>query len=110
MKLSREELELQVLKHLTSDHKAIIRATALNIGADHFSFKEEGSKISYSNNLAKVIFKYFEESDGSLLTELVLENRMISQGLSDAHKGKFLTLWAEIQDIDKNPKIGRAHV
>jgi replicative DNA helicase len=100
MKLSREELEMQVLKHLTSDQKSVIRATALSINAEHFSYKEEGSKISYTNNLAKVVFKYFEESDGSLLTELVLENRMIAQGLSDVHKGRFLTLWAEIQDLD----------
>ena len=100
MKLSREELEMQVLKHLTSDQKSVIRATALSINAEHFSYKEEGSKISYTTNLAKVVFKYFEESDGSLLTELVLENRMIAQGLSDVHKGRFLTLWAEIQDLD----------
>ena len=100
MKLSREELEYRVIKHLTSDQQAVIRAKALNISAEHFSFKEEGSKVSYTFNLAKTIFNYFDESDGSLLTELVLENRMISQGLNDAHKAKFLTLWAEIQDID----------
>ena len=100
MKLSREELEYRVIKHLTSDQQAAIRAKALNISAEHFSFKEEGSKVSYTFNLAKTIFNYFDESDGSLLTELVLENRMISQGLNDAHKAKFLTLWAEIQDID----------
>jgi len=40
MKLSREELEMQVLKHLTSDQKSVIRATALSINAEHFSYKE----------------------------------------------------------------------
>jgi RecA/RadA recombinase len=103
MKLSREELELQVLKHLTTDQQALIRAKALNIVPEHFSHSEEGSKVSYTFNLAKTVFNYFDESDGSLLTELVLENRMISKGISDAHKGKFLTLWAEIQDLDYNP-------
>jgi hypothetical protein len=50
MKLSREELEYRVIKHLTSDQQAAIRAKALNISAEHFSFKEEGSKVSYTFN------------------------------------------------------------
>jgi hypothetical protein len=69
MKLSREELEYRVIKHLTSDQQAAIRAKALNISAEHFSFKEEGSKDSYTFNLAKTIFNYFDEYECSLLTE-----------------------------------------
>jgi len=100
MKLSKEELEKLIIKHMITDTKAIIRAKALNITPEHFSFSEEGSKVSYTNNLAKTIFNYFEESDGSLMTELVLENRMISKGLNDTHKAKFLAYWAEISDLD----------
>jgi len=103
MKLSREELEKQVIKHMVTDQAAVIRAKALNIIPEHFSFSEEGSKTSYTFNLVKTIFNYFDESDGSLMTELVLENRMISKGISDSHKGKFLTLWAEIVDLDHDP-------
>lgn len=103
MKLSREDLEKLTLKHLITDQKAVIRAKALSIVPEHFSYAEEGSKTSYTYNLAKAIFNYFDESDGSLMTELVLENRMISKGVSDSHKGKFLTLWAEITDLDYDP-------
>jgi len=103
MKLNREELEMRVLKHMTTSNQAMIRAKALNINLNHFGYIPEGATNSYTYNLAKIIFNYFDESDGSLLTLLVLENRLIEKGVKETHKGKFLTLWEDIQIQEYDP-------
>lgn len=104
MKLSREDLELRVLKHIVTAPEAMARARALNISKDHFGYVEEGSQRSFTKDILNIAYNYFDESDGCLLTDLVLENRLVAANAKDGLKGKFMTAWANIeaQEYDTN--------
>ena len=100
MKLSREDLELRVLKHLISSSRAVTRAQQMGISKEHFTHKEEGSDNCYHGSLFKLIDHYSTQSGGSLLTELVLENKMVEFNVKGKNRGKMMTLWENIQDQD----------
>jgi len=100
MKLDQEELELIALRHLTTSAKAVDRMLACNITADHFQFVQEGSKVSHHSKLFGLLRDYYEKSGGSLMTQLVLENRLIEEQVKDKSRGKYITLWAKLEEID----------
>lgn len=97
---SKKELELTVLKHLVTYGKAVSKALGLNIKPDHFTYMEDDADLCYHHELANFIFMYFNESNGSLVTKKVLENRLVKAGVCDEYRAKFMLLWTEIQDED----------
>lgn len=99
---NKEEFELKVLKQLVTSQKAVYRAIALNIKPKHFEYKEEMTSTCYHEHFCKILFKYFEESNGLLLTPSVLESKLIKANVTDAHKMKFILLWEKVQEQDFN--------
>jgi len=103
MKLSREELEIKILKHLITDPEAMKRVKAMGITEEHFEFKAEGADTSLTKSLFRLISNYYEKSGGSLVTMLVLENKFVEFCLKDKVRGKLLLLWSRIEEDDYNP-------
>lgn len=99
---NREELELLVLKHLVSSPKAINQAISMDIREDHFHHAEPSTNQPYHAYLFNVIKFYFDESNGSLLTGTVLENRLIRNKIPDNHKKNILMVWERSQEEDYN--------
>jgi len=98
MKLSRKDCECRVLKHLITSPKAIIKSNMMRITGEHFIYNEEGSTDCYTKSLFNLAQKYYAESNGYCVTSLVLENKLVAYGVSDAVKGKFLECWAAVQE------------
>lgn len=103
MKLNREELELRILKHLVSSAVAVNKSKSMGITEEHFIHQTEGTEYNLHSNLFKFIGSYFDKSDGSLLTSLVLENKLVAMRVEDALRAKFALLWEAIQEEDEDP-------
>lgn len=99
MNLSQAELELMLLKHISSDAKSMDQALRKGICEYHFAVND-GTNISFNGKMFSLMKEYFTESGGLLFTDLVLDNALISKNAKDKVKSVFVSLWAEIQDTD----------
>ena len=100
MKFDQRELEILTLAHITHNAKAMDKMLSRQIGLEHFDYIAEGDKNSYTNALAKLILDYWNESGGSLFTSLVLESKMNAYRITERQRGKLLTIWQEVSDVD----------
>ena len=100
MNLSQQDIEIAILAHITRNPKAMDKIEARKITEDHFVFVEDGAKNSYTKALFILARNYWRDSGGSLLTQNVLEAKMIESSMKDKSREKFLTLWANIDDFD----------
>jgi replicative DNA helicase len=100
MNLNQQDIEIAVLAHITRNPKAMDKLQARRISDEHFVFIEEGGKHSYTKALYVLAQNYWRDSGGSLLTQNVLEAKMIESAMKDKSRAKFLTLWAAIEDFE----------
>ena len=100
MNLSQKDIEIAVLAHLTRNPKAMDKLHARRMSADHFVFVEEEAKHSYTKALFTLAETYWKESGGSMLTQNVLEAKMIQSSMKDKSRAQFIKLWAEIEDFE----------
>lgn len=109
MKLTKEEIEVALLRHFCTDAKALTKAKLLRIGEDHFQFSPEGAPVkkdgtaaSYTRLLYRWMEKYFEESGGFLFTQAQIDAKLVEKGVPDEHRLFLMLTWEKIQDADYN--------
>mgnify|MGYP000078297921 CR=1 FL=1 len=102
MKISQRDLELKILKCVTTIDNAIDIASEKMLAEHHFLTKEPGVKISCTGKLYSMCVEYAQKSGGSKLTEDVMESMLTKKGVPADGINKFLNLWYEIDQIDTN--------
>jgi len=100
MNLSKLELEMQILAHISRYPKSMDKMLSRQITKEHFDSIENGEKNSYTNALFKLIHTYWSLSGGSLFTSFVLESKLNEKKVSEKVRAKIFSVWTEIQDLD----------
>ena len=83
MNLSKLELEMQILAHISRYPKSMDKMLSRQITKEHFDSIENGEKNSYTNALFKLIHTYWSLSGGSLFTSFVLESKLNEKKVSE---------------------------
>lgn len=103
MKLTQREIELQIIKNLTSIDNAVFIASERGLKKEHFLTIEPGSTKSYTAKLFDFCLQYADKSGGNRLTETVLESYITKEGYNQAVQNKFMNLWYEISNLPSDP-------
>ena len=100
---SKEDLELTVLKHIITDETAMHKIVAIGIKPEHFTYVAPMQKMCYPRQIFKIATRYYEDSNGSLLTHNVLTNQLQKSQIDESHKSQIELNWQLMQDFDTDP-------
>ena len=100
MNLDQRQLELSILAHISRNTKSMDKLLSRQVTKEHFVYKEENDKNSYTQSLFKLINGYWTESGGSLFTSFVLESKLTDYNASEKVRAKLFSLWTEICDLE----------
>lgn len=98
MKITQRDLELKLLKILTTCDTALDMANEKSLKDYHFLSKEPGFDLSLTGKLYKLCLEYHQTSGGFKMTESILQNLLVQKGVKDKTQKSFLALWDHIQD------------
>lgn len=102
--MTHEELELATLKHFISNPRALNLAQEMGVVDEYFWFTPEDAEGCYHQSIFRLMDQYYSDSGGSLLTERVLEHKLLERGANERQRSTFMLLWSKIeeQEYDEN--------
>ena len=99
--MKQMELESRFLKHCITNPKALDRANAMRITAEHLNATDEGSEVSYTQKIYQIVANHYKDSGGDLCTDYVFETTLASvRKLKSEHRQNLMLVWAEVQEED----------
>lgn len=99
MKITQREIELKILKCVTSFPGAVDICEEKRLKEYHFLSKEPGSNVSIIGKIYLLCLEYSKQSGGYRVTETVLENLLLKKNVKDS-KDKFLATWFNIDSTE----------
>jgi replicative DNA helicase len=96
MKISQRDLELKILKCISTYDNALDVATEKSLQDYHFISKEPGIEVSITGKIFKLCVEYYKTSGGYKLTETVLENLLVKKNVNSATQSKILSVWYSV--------------
>lgn len=101
--MDQEQLELLILKHVTTESNAMIAAETMRVQPDWFVHKLEADETSFTRMLYQLSQEYYRESNGQLLSQFNLGEKLVKHDKSATVKRKMLNLFSEVESQDYNP-------
>jgi len=98
MRLDTEVLEYKILKHFLTYPEAIIKAQNLRITPEHFTFVPEGFEKSYDSFLCDLAYRYFNKSNGCLVTKTTLDQSILDFKMKKKAILILELIWSNIQE------------
>lgn len=101
--MDQEQLELLILKHVTTESNAMIASETMRVRPEWFVHKLEADETSFTRMLYQLAQEYYRESNGQLLSQFNLGEKLVKHDKSTTVKRKMLNLFNEVDSQDYNP-------